>query len=101
MEAVMSRRAMFHSIALVSVALLLSGCAGPNPLVNTAGRHGVAGFWAGLWHGFILCFAFVISIFNHNVHVYEVHNNGLWYNLGFVLGAATSLGGGGRGSKRH
>ena len=41
----------------------------------------------GLWHGFISPVTFVISIFSRNVRLYEVHNNGTWYNFGFVLGA--------------
>jgi hypothetical protein len=30
--------------------------------------------------------------------MYEVHNNGAWYNLGYLLGAAAILGGGGGGA---
>ncbi len=62
----------------------LSGCAGPNPLV---GADGAAGFWPGLWHGLICPIAFVISLFNHGVTMYEVNNIGGWYNFGFILGA--------------
>jgi uncharacterized iron-regulated membrane protein len=83
------------------LSALVSGCAGPNPLVHTAGTHGVAGFWAGLWHGLICSITFIISLFNRNVHMYEVHNNGGWYDLGFLLGASMSLGGMGRGSRRR
>jgi hypothetical protein len=100
-EVAMSRRAMYFSALLLAIALLLSGCAGPNPLAGTPGSHGVAGFLAGFWHGLILVIAFIISIFNHHVHIYEVHNNGLFYNLGFLLGAMISLGGSGRGSARR
>jgi hypothetical protein len=71
----------------VLVALTLSGCAGPNPLTGTVGQSGVAGFWSGLWHGMICPIAFVISIFNSRVTMYEVHNSGAWYNGGFILGA--------------
>ena len=69
------------------VAYLLSGCASPNPLVGSVGRHGVAGFWAGFWHGMICPIAFVISLFIRKFSMYEVHNNGAWYNFGFLLGA--------------
>lgn len=73
---------------LAALALLVvSGCAGPNPLVGTVGSRGVAGFWAGIWHGMICPIAFAISLFNHRVAMYEVHNNGGWYNLGFIVGA--------------
>ena len=53
-----------------------------------------AGFWAGLWHGSILPLAFIASLFKPGVGIYETHNNGGWYNFGFVLGASSALGGG-------
>lgn len=53
-----------------------------------------AGFWAGLWHGSILPLAFLVSLFKPGVGIYETHNNGGWYNFGFLLGASSSLGGG-------
>jgi len=34
------------------------------------------------------------------VNFYEVHNNGGWYNFGFVLGAGILFGGGGKASSR-
>ena len=54
-----------------------------------------AGFWAGLWHGFICVVTFIISLFSGSVEMYEVNNSGGWYNFGFLLGAAIALGGGG------
>ena len=85
-------------MSLAAATLLIAGCAGPIPLLGTSGVRGVAGFWAGLWHGAICPIAFFISLFNHHVRIYEVHNTGALYDLGFVLGASASLGGAGRGS---
>ena len=60
-----------------------------------------AGFWAGLWHGLICVITFIISLFTDSVEMYEVSNNGGWYNFGFLLGAAIALGGsGGTSCKR-
>jgi hypothetical protein len=53
-----------------------------------------AGFWSGLWHGSIAPITFVIGLFKPGVRIYETHNNGAWYDLGFILGASSSLGGG-------
>ena len=92
-----------YILGMVVLALLmLSGCAaGPNDLVNSPDREGnVAGFWRGLWHGVIAPITFIISLFSDNVHMYEVHNNGNWYNAGYLLGIAIILGGGGSDSKR-
>jgi hypothetical protein len=37
-------------------------------------------------------------LFSDNVSMYEVHNNGNWYNFGFLLGVGTVWGGGGGGA---
>ena len=80
------------AIALLGV---VAGCAaGPNP-VQGSGNGAEAGFWLGLWHGFISPIAFLVSLFNQQVGIYEVHNNGGWYNFGFVFGASLFFGGGG------
>jgi len=93
---------MWILVSILLAALLLTSCAaGPNTMVNQADPEGeVAGFWVGLWHGFISFFTFIISLFNSDVSVYEVHNNGGWYNFGFILGIMMFYGGGGSGSKR-
>ena len=63
-------------------------CPGPNPLRNTPDAHGrPAGFWLGLWHGVISPVTLVASfVTKQNVQMYEVHNDGSLYNLGFFLG---------------
>ena len=83
-------------VALLLVALVLAACAaGPNPTVGVAPEGGeVAGFLPGLWHGIISPITFLISLFNKDVNLYEVHNDGNWYNFGFVLGAGILFGGG-------
>jgi hypothetical protein len=50
-----------------------------------------AGFWTGYWHGMIAPVAFVVSLFNEDVGIYETHNNGKWYDFGFVLGASSTI----------
>ncbi|MEN6560271.1 MAG: hypothetical protein ABFD52_05820 [Acidobacteriota bacterium] len=96
---------MRRSIILVAIlvaALLLAGCApGPNSAEKTPNAGGkTAGFFYGLWHGFISPVTFVISVFSRHVRLYEVHNNGTWYNFGFVLGAGLFLSGGILGRKK-
>jgi LPXTG-motif cell wall-anchored protein len=88
---------------LFLVLAVLTACApGPNPLVRTPDEEGkVAGFWQGLWQGIISPITFIISLFTPKVQFYEVHNNGNWYNLGFVLGAGILTGGGLFGSRRR
>ena len=77
---------------LVLVTLVVAGCAaGPN--AAAAGPAAEAGFWLGLWHGVIVPVTFVISLFTDDVNLYEVANNGNWYDFGFVLGLTVSFGG--------
>jgi predicted small secreted protein len=84
-------------VAVLGALLLLSSCAaGPNTAAGTG--EDPAGFWLGLWHGIIFLVTFVISLFTDNVSVYEIANNGNWYDFGFFLGAAIALGGAGGGA---
>ena len=62
---------------------------GPNPLLHTADAQGrVAGIAVGLWHGIISPVTLVLSFVKQGVQMYEVHNDGNQYNLGFLLGVA-------------
>lgn len=62
---------------------------GPNSLVNIVDSNNrVAGFVTGVFHGIISPGTLIASLFNPAVQMYEVHNNGGLYNLGFLLGAA-------------
>jgi len=83
--------------------LALTSCApGPDTQrsVGNAAGH-VAGFWRGLWQGIIAPITFIISLFDKHVNIYEIHNNGNWYNFGFVLGAGILFGGGAAGKRRR
>lgn len=77
-------------VVVLLVLGVLAGCAsGPNPSKGMAGEHGgVAGFWLGLWQGFIAPVVFVVSLFRRDLGIYEVHNNGAWYNFGYLFGLA-------------
>jgi hypothetical protein len=90
-----SRKTTLTALLLI-LAIHIACAAGPNVLTGTPAADGsIAGFWIGLWHGVILPFSFIVSLLNHAVHIYEVHNNGGWYNFGFVIGVAIVFGGGG------
>lgn len=68
--------------------------AGANELENSENQEGkIAGFWQGLWHGFIAPFSFIISLFKEDVGIYEPHNNGRGYNFGFIFGLMIVFGG--------
>lgn len=95
-------------LALLTLPLMLAACApgselevttpnstvelfspGPNPQLNQADANGrVSGFVQGLWHGIIAPVMVVGSFFNPDMQMYEVHNNGRDYSLGFLIGVA-------------
>jgi hypothetical protein len=58
------------------------------------GAEDPAGFFSGLWHGMISFITLIVSFFNSNVNIYEVHNAGWPYNIGFILGVMLAYGGG-------
>jgi hypothetical protein len=62
---------------------------GANPELNQPDEDGrVAGLISGLWNGIIAPVMLVGSIFNPDMQIYEVHNNGVEYNFGYLIGVA-------------
>ncbi len=75
--------------AWVLLAVIMTSCAPGNEQFTAA----PAGFFMGLWHGFISFFSFVISLFSDTVAVYESNNTGGWYDFGFIMGISIFYGG--------
>jgi hypothetical protein len=82
--------------------LFLAACtAGRNVLEDAPGPHGHnAGFLRGLWHGIMAPITFILSLITENISIYEIYNNGGWYDFGFVLGAGILFGGSGNAASR-
>jgi hypothetical protein len=92
----MRKARTYFALVVVLAVLVLSGCAaGPNEMVDTGPDP--AGFWLGLWQGLISPITFLISLFTPDVNIYEVQNNGNWYDFGFMLGVSMAFGGGAGG----
>lgn len=89
------KRMALAGLIIILFLISISCVPGPNDLEKTPNDEGkIAGFWKGIWQGLIAPITFIISIFTKSVHFYEVHNNGFWYNFGFVLGAGLFFSGG-------
>jgi len=73
----------------IIAVLILASCAPGNIKFDVD----PAGFWMGLWHGFISLITFFVSLFNNDVGIYEANNTGWPYNLGFILGIMIFYGG--------
>lgn len=90
----MKTKKLFNFLLIAFAALLITSCVpGGEKFHETT-----AGFWMGLWHGFISLFTFIIGLFVDGVGIYEINNNGGWYNFGFILGISIFFGGGSKGT---
>ena len=52
------------------------------------------GFFSAVIHGFLILFSLIGSIFM-DIRIYAFPNSGFFYDLGYLIGAATFLGGAG------
>ena len=92
----MTKSRLAQAAVLVATLLVLMACAaGSNNVAHVDAPH-IAGFWLGLWHGAISPITFLISLFNDHVSIYDVHNNGNWYNFGFMIGVSAAFSGAAR-----
>jgi hypothetical protein len=83
-----------RALAVSSLVLVLTACAaGPGSDWAEEGAD-PAGFVFGFWHGLLLIITLIVSFFTDQVSIYEVHNTGLSYNIGFVLGTLAAYGSG-------
>jgi len=91
-------------LACLLLLLVLTACAPANSAISHAA--GSPGFWQGLWHGLIAPVTFVVSLFDDDIGIYAVRNNGGWYDAGFMAGVSTVFtavargGGAAAGSRR-
>ena len=95
-EAKLLKRVLYLTALLAMI--LQAGCTAGDPRFTA---EDPAGFFQGLWHGVIAVVTFIISLFSENVQVYEVNNNGGWYDFGFLLGVICIWGGGAKARIKH
>ena len=83
-----------QTLIIISVSilfvLLVSSCV-PGGGTNTPKNP--AGFFWGIWHGWIAPVSLIWGFFEHNVRIYEVNNTGWWYDLGFYISIIAGFGG--------
>jgi hypothetical protein len=74
----------------LGASLLLAGC------VPGDGSHSAAdpaGFFWGIWHGWIAPVSLVWGFFNERIRLYEVYNTGWWYDFGYYMAIISGFGG--------
>ena len=83
------KKKIFLTAILAGLVLLLAGC------VPGDGTNAVkpAGFFWGVWHGWIAPISLIIGLFNKSIRVYESLNTGWWYDFGFYIAIISGFGG--------
>ena len=52
-----------------------------------------AGFFMGIWHGWIAPISLIMGLFNPEISIYEIQNTGWWYDFGFYMAIISGFGG--------
>ncbi|NLI70879.1 MAG: hypothetical protein GX364_08465 [Firmicutes bacterium] len=76
--------------ALILIFLVCGGCI---PGDGSSSVMKPAGFFWGVWHGWIAPVSLIISLFNRDIRVYEAINTGWWYDFGFYIAIISGFGG--------
>lgn len=77
-------------LLMTFAVILLAGCF---PGGGTNGPEDPAGFFKGVWHGWIAPLSLVVGLFDRAIRVYEPHNTGWWYDFGFYIAVISGFGG--------
>ncbi len=79
----------FLIFLLVSI-LFLTSC---TPGGGASGPDDPAGFFMGIWHGWIAPVSLFMGFFNPEIRIYEIYNTGGWYDFGFYMAIISGFGG--------
>ncbi len=83
-------RAVGTVVLLLLLTGMLSGCV-PGDGTYTPAKP--AGFFWGIWHGWIAPISLILGAINGEYRIYEGNNTGWWYDLGFYLALLGGFGG--------
>ncbi len=86
----MNKHLFRFGFILIFAVFLLTGCL---PGDGSADHENPAGFFWGIWHGWIAPVSLIISIFKDNINIYESFNTGWWYDFGFYMAVISGFGG--------
>lgn len=79
----------FSLFLLIILLFLLTGCAAGTDHYTSINQ---AGFFSGIWHGWIAPIALIIQLFGGSIRIYETNNIGVFYDLGFYLAIVGGFG---------
>jgi hypothetical protein len=94
----LKKKIFILSILVIVISIMLTGCI-PGDGTNTNLRP--AGFFWGIWHGWIAPISLVIGFFHREIRIYEAINTGWTYDLGFYIAIISGFGGISLFRKKH
>lgn len=85
----MNKRSLKIYTLIILVVVLFAGCF-PNQDASLSKEP--AGFFKGIWHGWITPISLVVSFFDSSIRIYEKNNTGWWYDLGYYMAVISGFG---------
>jgi len=86
----MKHRKLALFVLSVFVLIALTGCIPGDGSIDATNP---AGFFWGIWHGWLAPLTLIISLFDKNINIYEINNSGFWYDLGYYMAIISGFGG--------
>jgi len=83
-------RSLATFVFVAILAVVITGCFPGGP---TYSPQEPAGFFSGVWHGWIAPVSLIVGLFKDGVRIYEPHNTGWWYDFGFYIAVIAGFGG--------
>jgi hypothetical protein len=77
-------------VLILTLLFALSGCV---PGDGSYSQDKPAGFFWGVWHGWVAPISLILSLFNDSIRIYETANTGWWYDFGFYISIISGFGG--------
>ena len=84
------KKIILTALLILTLALVMTGCVPGDGAKDAANP---AGFFSGVWHGWIAPVSLILSLFNKDLSIYETFNNGLLYNIGYYMAVISPFGG--------
>jgi polyferredoxin len=83
-------KSMVATLFVVSIIVTFSGCF---PGGTSYSAQEPAGFFSGVWHGWIAPVSLIVGLFKDGIRIYEPLNTGWWYDFGFYIAVIAGFGG--------
>ena len=77
-------------LILILSILVITSCM---PGDGSSSLDDTAGFFTGIWHGWIAPISLIFGFFNSSIRIYEIINTGWWYDFGYYMAIISGFGG--------